>query len=50
MAEAIRARMQDAPQQGAGAEEAMSLPGWIYRDPDFFAVSGRRSPLLWQIV
>ncbi|MEA1675891.1 aromatic ring-hydroxylating dioxygenase subunit alpha [Nitrospirillum sp. BR 11163] len=45
MAEAIVARMQD------GAEEAMSLPGWIYRDPDFLEVE--REAIFrpsWQIV
>jgi phenylpropionate dioxygenase-like ring-hydroxylating dioxygenase large terminal subunit len=39
------------PRSDADAEQDLSLPGWIYHDPEFFAVEARRliRPA-WQIV
>ncbi|MFV3074431.1 aromatic ring-hydroxylating oxygenase subunit alpha [Niveispirillum fermenti] len=51
MADAIRTRSDNQTTQGADADDAFSLPGWIYRDADFLEVERevifRRA---WQVV
>jgi phenylpropionate dioxygenase-like ring-hydroxylating dioxygenase large terminal subunit len=45
------ASVSDAPRLAAAPEPELSLPGWIYRDPEYFAVEMERviRPA-WQIV